>query len=450
MKFPWTKTKTHHKPALAVEQPPTPGPAHEPAPAPAASPEPVADQAQEQTRQDHPEPAPVPVPSSSPVTAWPWLTPTRIMVAAAAVPSLLSLVWVATTVAEITAGPEGEITASGLATGAFADIMIVSTVLVGWFMPSVRAQASIGGWVAAGAASLLLGWHYWGTEQLMFAVVPLGAKFLWHLALAARTVAEAAQARRAAERDKVERAEAELAAQADIAAQAVADAEAGADDAALTVAQRRTIADLKRETAFTKLQADAKAERERALIEAENTVDMATDKAEADRLKARYTLAAEVGGRLPLQVLAQFLPDLPGVTTEVTEVHRDRSQIAAAPAASGAGEPVPAGFGAGLSEARGGIGGIGVDLAGRTTPQGRAKGSNGTGGIGGTGRPQAHHAARRASGQATRQRVLDAIEKHGRNTSTNELADLLGLGRTTVRDHRKALAKEGKNVHPDQ
>ncbi|SIO86163.1 winged helix-turn-helix domain-containing protein [Nocardiopsis sp. JB363] len=455
MRWPWTKTEPEPvTPVAPVEQPPTPisepAPVAEPVPREAPEPASEHDRQEEQVR---PEPATAPsaVPASSgPVASWPWLTPTRIMVAAAALPSLLSLVWVATTVAEITAGPEGEMSAAGLATGVFADVLIVSTVLIGWFMPSVRTQASIGGWIAAGAASLLLGWHYWGSEQLFFAAVPLAAKFLWHLALQARTAAEAVLARRAAQRAQAEKEEAEKAALAEAAAQAAAAAEAGADDAALTVDQRRTIADLKREAAFAKAKADAEAERERARIEAENTVDMATDRAEAERLKARYDLAAQVGGRLPIQVLAQFLPELPGVTTEVTEVHRDRSQISAAPAANGAAEAVPAGFGAALSEAQRGIGGIGVDLGGRTAPQARAEGGNGTGGIGGTGRRPAHHEARRAAGQVTRQRVLEAIEEHGRTISTNELAELLELGRTTVRDHRKALAKEGKNVWPEQ
>lgn len=448
MRWPWTKHQstetTDHE---AIVEPPAPVP--EPKPEPVRDKTPDLEHDVQEAEQVRPVPAPAPsaVPASNgPVAAWPWLTPTRIMVAAAAVPSVLSLVWLATTVAEITAGPEGEITAAGLATGVFADVLIVSTVLVGWFMPSVRSQASVGGWVAAGAAALLLGWHYWGSEQLFFAAVPLAAKFLWHLALRARTVAEAELALRAAERAKAEKEEADRAAQEEAAVELAAAAEAGADDSSLTVVQRREIADLKREAAFAKAKADAEAERERARIEAENTVDMATDRAEAERLKARYALAAEVGGRLPLQVLAQFLPELPGVTTEVSEVHRDRSQITAAPAANGAAEAVPAGFGAALTEARTARGGIGADLGGRTIPQD----SSAPGGIGGTRGAQAHHEARRAAGAQTRQLVLEAIEKHGRNISTNQLAELLNKSRSTVRTHRAALAKAGYDVRPDQ
>lgn len=442
MKFPWTKNTTSQTKPLT---PPAPAPVAEPVREEPPTPAPAFEPEQEQFQEPEPVPASVPA-SRGPVAAWPWLTPTRIMIAAASVPSLLSLIWLATTVMEIFAGPTGEPTLGGLATGVFADVLIVSTVLVGWFMPSVRSQASVGGWIGAVAASGLLTYHYWGSEQVFFAAVPLAAKFLWHLALTARTALEQEWARQAAEKAKAAKAEADRLAQDKAEAEAADAAEAGADDASLTVEQRRIIADLEREAEFTKLQADAKATKAEAKIYAEQRVDMATDRAEADRLKARYEMAAEVGGRLPIQVLAQFLPDLPGVSTEVTEIHRDRSQIGAAPAANGAAEAIPAGFGAALTEARNGIGGIGVDLGEHNTPQG----GNGIGGTGGTARPQAHHAARRASGQATRDRVLAAIEKHGRAISTNELAEKLGLGRTTVRDHRKALAKEGKKVHPDQ
>ncbi len=79
---------------------------------------------------------------------------TRIIVAAASVPSVLSLIWFASTVAETIGGP------GGWAAGVFADVLIVSTVAVAWFNPEVRRLAGFGGWVAAVAAGVLLGWHY--------------------------------------------------------------------------------------------------------------------------------------------------------------------------------------------------------------------------------------------------------------------------------------------------
>jgi len=419
VKMPWLVKRTHPE-----EVDPQTLPAPEPENACEALRNEEATQVTGQEEQTGHTPAP-------PAKKTGWFTPTRGMVAVASLPSLLSLILMVSTAMDISGG------VAGLAAGLFYDAIVVVLVAIAWFQPAVRTLAGRGAWAGAVLASAVIVWHY-DSEQMLWAAVPIGAKFAWHLALAALTAQQNVQAKRwalAAEKERVA-AEAE---------QVRKDEDANADDASLTVEQRRTIAALKREAAFAKAKADAEAERERAQIEAENTVDMATDQAEADRLKARYDLAAQVGGRLPIQVLAQFLPDLPGVSTEVTEIHRDRSQINAAPAANGAVEAIPAGFGAGLTEARSGIGGIGVDLGEGAAPQG----SNGTGGTGGAARSQPHHAARRASGLATRQRVLAAIEKHGRNISTNRLAGLLGLGRTTVRDHRRALAKAGENVMPD-
>ncbi|MFC9941335.1 hypothetical protein [Nocardiopsis alba] len=401
---------------------------------------------QEKKKEEQKEPAPpraapvepdLEMPSQEQVGRWPWLTRTRIMVGAAVVPSVLSLVWLATSVAQWSAGPDGEITIGGIATGVFVDVLIVSTVVVGWVMPSVRRLASIGSWIAAAGAAWMLAQHYWGTEQIYFAAVPLAAKFLWHLALTARTIAERNRARHyqgaATQAQEEEQKELE---------------EAAADDCSLTLEQRRMIADLKRDAEFTRLKAEAEAARDTAEIEAENKVDMARDRAEADQLRARYALADQVGRRLPISILSQLI-DLPEI--EVNEVQQgragDRSELEAAPAETERAELAPAaGFGAGLAEARNGIGGIGADL--RTAP------SPGTaptgGGNGSTGMVQPHHAARRAAGQATRDRVLAAIKQYGPEISTNALAAELGLSRTTVRDHRKALARAGENVMPDR
>lgn len=133
---------------------------------------------------------------------------TRVIVSAALIPSVLSLIWVATTVADITGGP------AGLAAGVFADVLIVSTVAVAWFNPEVRRLAGAGGWVAAVAAGLLLMWHHWGTEAVFFSLVPVGSKFLWHLALAARTAWEARVAARKAHEEALKAKKAEREAEA--------------------------------------------------------------------------------------------------------------------------------------------------------------------------------------------------------------------------------------------
>lgn len=203
-------------------------------------------------------------------------TPTRIMVAAAAVPSVLSLVWLATTVAEITGG------LAGLAAGIFADVVIVSTVAVGWFNPAVRSLAGRGGWVAAVAASGLLAWHHWGTEEVAFALVPIGAKFLWHLALVALTAKEKQEAvreeqRLAREAEKKEK-EAEAARLAEEEARRV-ELELSEE---LTFEQRRTIAERKRKAAY-----------EKQLAEADREVDAAKKDTEHQRKLAEIRLLAE-------------------------------------------------------------------------------------------------------------------------------------------------------------
>lgn len=472
MKFwPTTKNTKNAPPvAPAVDQPEleaAPEPARTPAPVPVpplfqsppeADPGPdeydQEEEKEEQEDQEQPkqkkrkeeqkEPAPpqsapvepdLEMPSQEQVGRWPWLTTTRIMVGAAVVPSLLSLIWLATTVAQWSAGPDGELTAAGLATGIFADVLIVSTVIVGWVAPAVRREASIGGWIGAVAAAGLLGHHYWGSEQVFFALVPIAAKFLWHLALRAKTLAEQRKARhyQGARTQAQEEEKKEL-------------EEASADDCSLTLEQRRMIADLKRDAEFTRLKAEATAARDTAEIEAENKVDMARDRAEADQLRARYALADQVGRRLPISILSQLI-DLPEIeVNEVRDRSGDRSELEAAPAPEERAELAPAGFGAGLAEARNGIGGIGADLRTDPSPSPAPTG----GGNGSTGMVQPHHAARRAAGQATRDRIRAAIRQYGPEISTNALAAELGLSRTTVRDHRKALAKAGEPVMPDR
>lgn len=275
-----------------------------------------ADDAPQPKQGPEPEPVAVVDPPEGPVGRWAWLTPTRITIGFAAIPSLISLIWLVTSVAEIISGPEGEMTAGGIATGVFFDVLVVGTLVFGWFFPSVRQLASIGGWIGAGAASALLTYHYWGTEAVAFAVVPLFAKFLWQLALQAKTAAEKVKADRAL--GEAQRAQDE---------QKKAAEEASADDSSLTVKQRKIIAAELNGAEFDEALAAARARRARAEIEADNTVRMARDEAEAARLRERFRLAGEIGGMMPLAMLAQYLPDLPGVN--VTEVQQ--GQLGASP-----------------------------------------------------------------------------------------------------------------------
>src|SRR5699024_8941457 len=61
-----------------------------------------------------------------------------------------------------------------------------------------------------------------------------------------------------------------------------------------------------------------------------------------------------------------------------------------------------------------------------------------------------HHAARVEAGRGTRQRVLEQITYAGTGVSNAELARILGIGRTTVRDHRNALRDAGHPVYPSE
>ncbi|MBB6122200.1 hypothetical protein [Nocardiopsis algeriensis] len=227
-----------------------------------------------------------------------WFTPTRLVVAAAAVPSLLSLMWVANTAADIIGnGP------AGWAAGVFADVLIVSTVLVAWVAPDVRRLASIGGWIAAAAAGLLLGCHHWGTEQVAFALVPIGSKFLWHIALAARTAweqrrdADRAAAAQAAEKERLE---AEEAAQAERDADRERELALSTD---LTEDEKRELAEIRRQAAYARAKAEAEMELTAAQAEADRMRQQADADAERIRQEAEHQMRQEA---LQRQVEAQL------------------------------------------------------------------------------------------------------------------------------------------------
>ncbi|MGQ4266438.1 hypothetical protein [Nocardiopsis changdeensis] len=213
-----------------------------------------------------------------------WATPTRLIVGAAAVPSVLSLIWTATSVADmITIG--GPVVA--LAVGVVLDLALVGGVLIAWVAPEIRRTASNASWVLAAIAAAAIGYHHWGQEAVIFAVVPLISKLLWHLALAARTAWEQrrdAIACALAEQEETERHKAEQAArEAAQAAAAKAERERERTKALsleLTEAEEAEHAELRRKA----LRIRARAEAEREVIQAE---------AEADRIRQEATSEAE-------------------------------------------------------------------------------------------------------------------------------------------------------------
>ncbi|MEV2276185.1 hypothetical protein AB0I72_11405 [Nocardiopsis sp. NPDC049922] len=452
---PVPEPENRHEPAIDHDQEPT----SDQAP-------PIAEQTEADTASQEREKVDGPAPAAPPAPGG-WFTPTRLVIGAAVLPSLLSLIWVATTVAEITGGP------GGWAAGIFADVVIVSTVAVAWFNPDVRRVASIGGWVAAIAAGVLLGWHYLGTEQIAFALVPIGSKFLWHVALLARTAWErrrAAAVRTVNARAERARRETEEAAHAE--AERTREREQ-ALSTELTEDELRELASLRRQAAYARARAEAENElttaeadadrlRQEAVAEAERIrretehrmrqeaiqrrvqEQMAVQQANADLLKQRQALELELQLTRPYAVGAASQARVPDDVSGLDDLGPDTAPVA------GFGGV----FGAGLTTANihqgGGIGGNGADQAGHRPAVSVSAQGGGNGGIGADQAERSpHHAARISAGQAARQRVLDKIREVGVEVSTNELARLLDMGRTTVRDHRNALRDAGLRVYPD-
>ncbi|MFL1439837.1 hypothetical protein ACJOT0_33940, partial [Nocardiopsis sp. frass2] len=269
----WGKEQTPDAP-----EPETTGSSPEPS-APEPEPAPIAPKPQKPAP-PRPKPTPTTPPRSmsSRMAAFAaWATPTRLIVSAAAVPSALSLIWTATSVADmITVG--GPVVA--LAVGVVLDLALVGGVLIAWVAPEIRRTAGNASWVLAAIAAVAIGYHHWGQEAVIFAVVPLISKLLWHLALAARTAWEQRRdetARALAEQEAEERRAAEHA------SRAAADADRARREAlstGLTPEEEAEHAELRRQARRIR----ARAEAEREVIQAE---------ADADRIRQEATSEAE-------------------------------------------------------------------------------------------------------------------------------------------------------------
>lgn len=124
---------------------------------------------------------------------------TRIIAAAAALPSLLSLIWTVWSVADMIPAPWPV----GVAAGALLDLALVGAVVIAWHVPTMARGASLMGWAAATLAAVALAVHGWQIAPgvALLAVAPLVSKGLWQVATGARRaeeIEEMAQERRRA------------------------------------------------------------------------------------------------------------------------------------------------------------------------------------------------------------------------------------------------------------
>lgn len=130
-------------------------------------------------------------------------TPTRLFVIAAiaAIPSALSLVWTAWSVADMIPAPW----AVGLAVGVVLDLALIAAVAIAWRAPAVAGPATGVAWVIAVIAAIAVGVHGWmiSPAVALFGVLPLISKGMWHLALAAQRADEAARADQAAQEQRL-------------------------------------------------------------------------------------------------------------------------------------------------------------------------------------------------------------------------------------------------------
>ncbi len=139
----------------------------------------------------------------------------------------------------------------------------------------------------------------------MFSLVPIGSKFLWHVALTARTAWEARVARAAAERLIRE---AEVAARKEEAARAVAEARSR-QEAELstdpTHEEQRVVADKRRQAAHERDLAEAEVELADARAQREHRLKLAAikraahearemEREDAETIKQRFALAREI------------------------------------------------------------------------------------------------------------------------------------------------------------
>ena len=206
-----------------------------------------------------------------------WLS--KVLVAIAAVPTLLALPWAAWAVAHLLPVP----LAVAVPLGILFDVIIVGSVLVALLVPWMSRPASMLGWLSALAAAAAIATHVGWGGALIFAVTPLFSKALWGLLITIRKQETQRRAERAA-REAEEKA-----------AQEAREAEETAElSDELTFEQQRQIADKRREARFKLDMAAAERELERAESEAEHQKALAEIKRLGEQQREEDREAAAV------------------------------------------------------------------------------------------------------------------------------------------------------------
>lgn len=217
-----------------------------------------------------------------------WLS--RVLVAIAAVPTLLALPWAAWAVAHLLPVP----LAVAVPLGILFDVLIVGSVLVALLVPWMSRPASMLGWLSALAAAAAIATHVGWGGALIFAVTPLFSKALWGLLITIRRQQAAlAASREEAERRKREAGE-EAARQERVAREAEESRQAAELSDELTFEQQRQIADKRREARFKLDMAAAERELERAESEAEHQKALAEIKRLGEQQREEDREAASV------------------------------------------------------------------------------------------------------------------------------------------------------------
>ncbi|MDT0302865.1 hypothetical protein [Streptomonospora wellingtoniae] len=341
--------------------------------------------------------------------------PVRVLITAAAIPSVASLVLTVWSLMDSL--PEAAPWGVGLAAGGVLDVALVSSVAIAWVAPAVARPAQSAGWAIALLAAGLVGWHSWLIDWPLAALgaIPLAAKALWSLALHAR-LAQHAAAREEAEQQRAAEVERERqAAEQRAAADAEAARRAAELDTGLTHEQQAKVARRRRDAAYARELSDAELELERAQAQAAHEAElerirraaaqqMEMDREDAAVIKQRVQLTREIqAGRGLALGSSEAAPD-------------DLSSLAASPGAA------LMGFGQAMG-----------------SDQGAPRGAS----------PAPAPRARAAQGLEPRLQVLvDYIAEAGEAASVRGAARALGCDAATVRRRRDALAEQGFDVSP--